>query len=468
MTTKSRVKQVPVRLSDTHISKLKPQLEEYWVTEGHGFGIRVYPSGVKSFIYLYNFQGRSRRLTLGKYPALPLNMARSLAAKAREHLDVGIDPAAEFEKSSKSVAGAMTVSDLMNIFIDTHLLKLSPKTRRDYESAINLHILPAWKYKLVKDIEEAEADELFKKIISKGGGDSANRVKAIISTAWRIAKKEKEIKYFPFDGMAKPVASTSGKRVLNVPEISLFWHGLPRVIKQARTRNALKLILLLGRRETEVCGMEWDEVEIGTIKWRDAAMHDFKNVDMDEAIWLLPARRVDPTDSTQLISSGSKKSERKAASAVDIAIPLPSLAIKILMEEWRLYGRTNYVFAGKDRSRPITSAALSRAVGKGWGLMGFKDKFKPSDLRRTTSTNMARIGIIQETIDKVLAHTSGGVRGVYNVYTYLPEKRAALRQWNDEIKRIISVHPAIQLTLSKPKPKSGQFKKGDPRIRRGG
>lgn len=41
-----------------------------------GFGVTVFPSGKISFIYFYHFEGRKRRMTLGKYPECKLADAR--------------------------------------------------------------------------------------------------------------------------------------------------------------------------------------------------------------------------------------------------------------------------------------------------------------------------------------------------------------------------------------------------------
>ncbi len=63
------------------IAALKPKANRYDVLEsdGHGFGIRVAPSGRKSWIYLYHHGGRLRRMTLGTYPhhRIPLCCTRS-------------------------------------------------------------------------------------------------------------------------------------------------------------------------------------------------------------------------------------------------------------------------------------------------------------------------------------------------------------------------------------------------------
>jgi Arm domain-containing DNA-binding protein len=71
-------------LTDLLLRKLKGGEErvEVWDSKLPGFGVRVSPSGTKSFILLYRFRGLPCRLTLGRYPVLGLGEARELAKEA--------------------------------------------------------------------------------------------------------------------------------------------------------------------------------------------------------------------------------------------------------------------------------------------------------------------------------------------------------------------------------------------------
>ncbi|MEQ8710963.1 MAG: pentapeptide repeat-containing protein [Rhodospirillales bacterium] len=74
--------------------KPRPARFEIWGDDTPGFGLRVAPSGRKSWIYLYRHDGRARRLTLGVFPALSCAEARTLFAAARDVVAAGGDPAA--------------------------------------------------------------------------------------------------------------------------------------------------------------------------------------------------------------------------------------------------------------------------------------------------------------------------------------------------------------------------------------
>jgi len=73
------------RFTDSKIRSLKPTNKRTILFEdgGRGFGIRIEPSGRKSFFLEYRFgKGKERRnrvLTIGKHPTVSLSEARSIA-----------------------------------------------------------------------------------------------------------------------------------------------------------------------------------------------------------------------------------------------------------------------------------------------------------------------------------------------------------------------------------------------------
>ena len=70
------------RLGVNAIAAAKPGAKEYTLwdgTLGH-FGVRVHPSGVRSFIVQTRVRGRMRKITLGRFPEMGIEKARREAA----------------------------------------------------------------------------------------------------------------------------------------------------------------------------------------------------------------------------------------------------------------------------------------------------------------------------------------------------------------------------------------------------
>jgi integrase len=67
----------------------------------------------------------------------------------------------------------------------------------------------------------------------------------------------------------------------------------------------------------------------------------------------------------------------------------------------------------------------------------------PHDLRRTTATRLASLGVPGEDVAAVLAHVTPGVtRAHYDRFDRIPQKRVALTRWSAALERILGGEPA--------------------------
>jgi integrase len=69
------------------------------------------------------------------------------------------------------------------------------------------------------------------------------------------------------------------------------------------------------------------------------------------------------------------------------------------------------------------------------------------DLRRSARSLMSRAGVSADHAERALAHTIPGVRGTYDRYSFLPEKRAALDRLAALIERIVNPPPDVVVSL---------------------
>jgi hypothetical protein len=85
-----------------------------WDSEIKGFGVRVKPSGVKTFLVQYrNSEGRSRRLVLGKFGVLTAEIARGLAQQKLAAVAQGGDPASE----RQAARAGMTIKEICDWYL---------------------------------------------------------------------------------------------------------------------------------------------------------------------------------------------------------------------------------------------------------------------------------------------------------------------------------------------------------------
>lgn len=92
------------KFTNTHISAIRPSSDRQQVADPAttGLFLIVQPSGVKSWAWRGRIGGKSRKLTLGRYPAHSLADAREWATALTRQRDGGIDPLAERERKAKA------------------------------------------------------------------------------------------------------------------------------------------------------------------------------------------------------------------------------------------------------------------------------------------------------------------------------------------------------------------------------
>ena len=69
-------------------------------------------------------------------------------------------------------------------------------------------------------------------------------------------------------------------------------------------------------------------------------------------------------------------------------------------------------------------------------------KWTHHDLRRTMRTRLSKLKVLPEIAERVIGHTIGGVRAHYDFHLYRETKLDALRQWQDDLLRIVEPGPA--------------------------
>lgn len=416
---------------DKFIKNLKPAEKEIRRSEGNGFTIRVMPSGVKTWLFLYTIDEKRRCKNLGQYPDVSLEKAREKFDEAKKMVKKGIDPLTVEDQKNDEQRKAPTVAKLIDEYIEKHA-KPTKRGWAEDKRILDHDALPTWGKRKAADIKKRDVVLLLESIIERGSPGSANNNFKIIRKMFRFAVQRDIIEHSPCDGVVMPAPLNRGDRVLSESEIKAFWNSLDTCHVSDDIKHALRLILLTGQRPGEVIGMHTSEIDG---KW-----------------WTIPAER----------------SKNKKAHRVFLTITALELigALEVLDPKTKEMEPKGYIFPSprinKDADgnplpvKPIEVSAIAHVIRRNIAVpvkvdgkpvfdkegnpvtenkLGVAD-FTPHDLRRTAATFMSQIGFMDEVIDAVLNHTKQGIIRTYNLNRYDKEKQQALEAWERKLTAI--------------------------------
>ena len=389
-----------MRLTDIKIKSLKPAKNRkiVWEDGGTGLGVRVFPSGIKSFIGLYRFGGKSRMLTIGKYPQIGLATAHIRWAEAKSKIFDGIDPGSLQAEEKAKHRDAHTVAHLVDEYIEKWA-KPRKTTWYEDERCLNKEVIPKIGKRKAKDIRRRDIILILDSIVERGCPAMANRTMNVITKLFNFAVTRDILDASPCAALSLPAKKGKRDRALNNDEIEVFWKGLDESDMPIRNRIALKLILCTAQRRGEIVGAEWSEFNL------------------DDKVWEIP--------------SSKTKSERPNR------VPINKLALSLLVELKQLSDDSKFLFPSDRTGGHIDPRAITRALRNIQTDFGI-EQFKPHDLRRTAATGMAALGVQRLTISKILNHAEGGVTHIYDRHEYDQEKKHALETWEGKLESILT------------------------------
>jgi len=412
-------------LDDRTIKAAKPRDETYQKMESDGFGLRIEPSGKKSFILFKRYPGGSGnpvRRQLGTYPAMTLAQAHEKARLWRALIEKGIDPATETKrlqeaaiKAEKAKQARPTVAAALDIYVKRSLAKL----RRGSTVAKELRReLKAWLDRPIADVSPDDVKGLVWAIVDRGrtpeqpNGYEAQAhqihgyIRAFMNWAVEVGGY---LDVSPCSKLAAPKRLIGkrkiGDRVLTDDELIAYVNAARAMSHPNGT--FLELLALSGVRRTEAASMVWGELEDGA--------------------WTIPAGRM---------KSGSAH-----------LVPLvPTL--RAFFDGLPPRGKGgDYVFSNFAGMVPISAFSrikldLDERMKAELAAKGIAFRvFKLHDVRRSVRTRLSKLKVSGEVAEALISHAKPGLVGVYNLDDYREEKAEALELWHAKLKTLVEPEP---------------------------
>jgi integrase len=419
--------------------------------DGDGLFLRVRPHGTKTWLIEYEFQGRRTKYTIGIYSRdgapgesisdwlrhgqLSLTQARSIAGNWKSTRRAGHDPAAEWEavltqkRKAEAARRAALEAEAAMPTVNEAIESFMAKIMAGKKSA------PAIRYRLdrlatmigEKKVREVTRQDLIAALetIAEGQNEGrtakqlAGEVLTQAKRLWRFAKSREwvttscveELTRRDFD--AKP---TKRDVTLRLDELAVIWRALenPEQCKSDPvTIAAMKLLILTGQRESEVCEAEWSEF------------------DLTAGLWRIPAERT----------------KTKRAHLVHLA----PHAVAILESVKTISSKSSYVFASPLRDgQPIYGRSVNNALATLFkaGKLPNVTRCHVHDFRRTLITRLPDLGFEPFLGHKIANHVLSGVFAHYNHNSYEEQRKAALMAWAERLETLVTGKNVAHLHLA--------------------
>ena len=372
-----------------------------------GLAVRIGAAGQKTFVLISRYPGRRNptRRAIGGYPAISLEQARAIARDWIMLIQRGIDPAVQVavERDANRVRASNTFGVVAESFLEKHAA--SRRTAGAIGRLVRGKLISRWRDRPIDTISKRDIVAMIEDVQEESGAAMArlSLTYARRLLGWAAARDLVAVNpctsVRPDDFLPPAVARD---RVLTDVELALVLRATaPGDYPDA---PFTRFVLLTACRRSEAAEATWSEF------------------DLPAGTWLLPAVR--------------------SKNASEHALPLPPAVIDLLAALPRFAGSA-FVFSGSAGRRPISG--LSRRKARLDARIAELNGGVPivpytwHDLRRSTASGMAALGIAPHVVESVLNHRSGvisGVARIYNRHDFRAEKAHALTTWARHLNRL--------------------------------
>lgn len=401
-------------LTEMQVRNAKPKQTTYKLFDGGGLYVEVAPSG--SRIWRFKFMqanGKESRLTFGPYPEVTLQQAREKRLETRRLMLEGVDPAKHRDANKRLVADrlANTFEKISREWYANKVPTWSERTAKNMIQRLEADIFQPLGSMPIAEIKHREVIAALRKIEERGATEIAKRMKAVCSQIFSYAIQcgltERNLVVDMKDVLKTRRASHFA--AIDADELPVFLTALAR--NEARmfepTRIALRLMLLIFVRTSELIETPWSEI------------------DLDKGEWIIPWQRMKRGKLTVNPDTANHH------------VCLSRQALALLRELHAITGGSKYLFPNhRDPRKPMSNNTLLVALER----MGYKGRMTGHGFRALAmSTIKERLGYRHEVVDRQLAHApKDKVASAYDRAKFLDERKVMMQAWADYLQAVES------------------------------
>lgn len=394
-----------INFTQTRLEKLSPAPKgkriSYEDAKKPKLILRVTDKGTKTFCVVKKTAGKTKWVTIGKWPETSIDRARKDVDGILNDLNAGVDPT---EKKRSKKIKSTTLGELLEQYLSERDLK--DTTKKDYRIKFKRGF-DGWKNIPASQITEQMVMKRQQEI-SKSGKTTSNNTMRVLRLLMRYGKAIQAIEDDPTVILKSARLWHKNKRKTNIiPSDSLKdWYQAVRSLPSIKNATYLLILLHTGLRHTEGLSLLWKD-----INWQE---------------------------STLLV--------RETKNHLDHTLPIPSVLIAQLQLLERETGHTPWLFPNTNETSPLSEASRT-------AILNVRNKsvyFSAHDLRRTFATIAEAVYLPQTIIKRLLNHvTDNDITGGY-IQTEMDTLREAINKIASYITtRVSASNNVIPITSKK-------------------